>query len=143
MLTANQIKLVEDSWDFVILNTEQAGVIFYDRLFQLAPEFRAYFKEDIKSQSRKLIALISFAVHKLNSLEEIVSDVQALGVRHNAYRVKDTDYAIVGEALLWTLEKALGNKWDAATQEAWIKVYTVLSKTMIEAAKKAREKQPA
>lgn len=137
MLSSKQIQLVEESWDFVILNTQQAGVIFYDRLFEIAPQFRSYFKEDINSQSRKLVALISFAVHKLGSLDQIVDDVKALGERHRLYKVKDEDYAIVGNALLWTLEKALGNKWDAETKEAWVLVYTILSQIMIEASNKA------
>lgn len=143
MLTTKQIKLVEDSWDFVILNSEQAGVIFYDRLFAIAPELRSYFKEDIKSQSRKLIALISFAVHKLNTLDEIIADVKALGVRHNMYKVKNEDYATVGQALLWTLEKALGNRWNTETKEAWIQVYTILSDVMIGAATAERAKSVA
>jgi len=136
-LTARQIELVENSWDFVILNTKEAGEIFYGRLFTLDPSLRPLFKGDIQAQAERLIAMISFAVHKLNTISEIVADVKSLGVRHKNYNVKPEHYSTVAEALLWTLEKGLGSQWTDETKTAWITVYTILSKTMIDAANEA------
>ena len=133
-MTPKQIELVETSWDFVLMNTAEAGVIFYNKLFELDPSLRSLFKDDIKSQSQKLISLITFAVHKLNSIDEIISDVKALGVRHRGYKVKPEYYSTVAEALLWTLGKGLGDKWNEELKEAWVTLYILLSKTMIEAA---------
>ena len=87
-MTPKQIDLIENSWDFVILNTEDAGQKFYTRLFEIDPSLRTLFPADMREQAQKLIALITFAVHKLNTLESIVKDVQALGVRHKGYHVK-------------------------------------------------------
>ena len=97
-MTPKQIKLVEGSWDFVITNTEEAGEIFYGKLFELDPSLRALFKEDIKTQSQKLVSLLTFAVSKLNNLEEILPDVKALGKRHIKYNVKPEHYATVAGA---------------------------------------------
>lgn len=134
MLTPQQIKLVESSWDYILLNSNEAGNIFYKKLFSIAPELRQLFKGDINSQSQKLVSLITFAVHKLNSFNDIVSDVRALGVRHKGYNVKPAHFEVVGEALLWTLNKSLGNKWNEETEQAWAATYNTLSKIMIEAA---------
>src|SRR5262249_10156008 len=106
---------------------------FYKKLFSLAPELRQLFKGDIHSQSQKLVSLITFAVHKLNSFSDIVSDVRALGMRHKGYKVKPEHFAVVGEALLWTLNKGLGDKWNQETEQAWAATYDTLSKIMIEA----------
>jgi nitric oxide dioxygenase len=38
---------------------------------------------------------------------------------------------VVGEALLWTLEKGLGAGWTPAVAEAWTAAYTTLSGFMI------------
>ena len=137
-MTPKQIELVENSWDFVLMNTTEAGIIFYNRLFEIDPSLRTLFKGDIKSQSQKLVSLITFAVHKLNSLDEILSDVKALGMRHNKYHVKEEHYATVAQALLWTLEKGLGDRWNEELKNAWVTLYTVLSKTMIAAAKEEK-----
>lgn len=136
-MTPKQIELVESSWDFVLLNTKNAGAIFYSRLFAIAPELKPLFKENPEAQAQKLIALITFAVHKLNTINEIVNDVKSLGKRHKNYNVKPEHYAIVAEALLWTLEKALQDKWNEEMKEAWVTVYTLLSSTMISAAQEA------
>ena len=136
-MTTRQIELVEDSWDFAITNTEGAGMIFYSRLFEIAPELRPLFKESPEAQAQKLVSLITFAVTKLNSIGEIVDDVRSLGKRHKKYNVKAEHYAIVAEALLWTLEKALQGRWNEEMKEAWVAVYTVLSTTMISASQDA------
>jgi nitric oxide dioxygenase len=137
IMTPRQIQLVQSSWDFVLLHNSNAGVIFYSRLFEIAPELKPLFSENQKVQAQKLVSMISFAVQKLNSIGEIVEDVRTLGKRHKKYNVKPEHYAIVASALLWTLEKALPDQWNAEMKESWVAVYTVLSSTMISAAQEA------
>jgi hemoglobin-like flavoprotein len=57
--------------------------------------------------------------------------VLALGRRHSElYKIPDSSYAAVGEALLWTLDYGLGKRFDADALAAWTKVYTLVSTTM-------------
>jgi hemoglobin-like flavoprotein len=135
-MTQRQIELVENSWDFILINTHDMGLIFYNKLFELNPDLRRLFKEDIKSQSQKLVAMITFAVHKLHNFQQIALDVEALGRRHGKYNVDANHYATVAEALLWTLKKGLGKAWDDETSEAWMSLYRILSDIMIKAAEK-------
>ena len=62
---------------------------------------------------------------------EILSEIKNLASRHGKYGARPEHYAVVGECLLWTLEKGLGEKWNSETKEAWIKVYGVLSEAMM------------
>ncbi|HMI66196.1 MAG TPA: ATP-binding protein, partial [Cyclobacteriaceae bacterium] len=135
MITSKQIELVENSWDYVLLNSQETGATFYKKLFSVDPSLRQLFKGDINMQSQKLVAMITFAVHKLNNLDEIVADVKALGIQHKKNLVEINHYETVGAVLLWTLEKALGREWNEEVKDAWTAVYTTLSKTMIEATK--------
>lgn len=137
-MTPRQIELVENSWDFILMNTNEAGIIFYNRLFEIDPSLKSLFKEDIKSQSQKLVSLITFAVHKLSNFSEIISDVRALGMRHRTYKVKPEYYQTVGKALLSTLEKGLGDQWNRETKEAWATLYDTLSQIMIEASREEK-----
>ena len=66
--------------------------------------------------------------------------VQQLGARDAGYGVKKEDYGTVGEALLWTLEQGLGDAFTPSVKEAWTVVYTLLSETMINAAKSQEDK---
>jgi hemoglobin-like flavoprotein len=132
-MTARQIKLVEDSWDYIITNTEEAGNLFYTRLFEQSPALRPLFKENMREQERKLISLITFAVSKVNNLDEIANDVVALGTRHKGYGVKDEMYNDVATALLWTLEQGLGSQWNNEVKEAWTTLYVTLAGIMTKA----------
>lgn len=133
-MTPNQITLVQSTWAAVVPISETAATLFYGRLFELDPELRPMFKSDIKEQGKKLMLMIGLAVRGLNDLGKLVPAVEDLGRRHVAYGVRKKDYETVGAALLWTLEKGLGDAFTPDVKEAWTVVYTVLATTMQQAA---------
>jgi hemoglobin-like flavoprotein len=51
--------------------------------------------------------MINYVIIKLDKLEDILDEVVKLAQRHVSYGVKPDHYRVVGEALLWTLEKGL------------------------------------
>ena len=54
-ITAEQKQRVQESFAMVEPIADQAGKLFYGRLFECAPELKEMFKGDIKEQSRKLM----------------------------------------------------------------------------------------
>jgi hemoglobin-like flavoprotein len=138
-MTNEQINLVKTSFAKIAPLAEEAGVLFYAKLFDLDPDLRGLFKGDIREQGLKLMQVLEFAVKSLDRLEELVPAVRELGERHAAYGVKDRDYATVGAALLWTLEKALDAEFTVKTKEAWTAVYTLLARTMKDASRHKAE----
>jgi len=130
-MTERQILLVKNSWSYVIVNADEAGQLFYKRLFEVAPEIKPMFKTDIKDQARKLMNMVTYIVTKLQKLDEIMAEVKSLAQRHGKYGVKPHYYQIVGSSLLWTLKEGLGDKWNTETEQAWTAVYTALADAMI------------
>jgi nitric oxide dioxygenase len=129
-LTDEDKQLVTTSFIKVSPIAEKAAELFYGRLFEIAPDSKELLKEtDMKEQGRKLMQTIATAVCALYRLEQVVPEIKNLGRRHIAYGVKKEQYAIVGEALLWTLEKGLGDDFTPEVKAAWTKVYTVLADT--------------
>lgn len=131
-MKTNQISLVKESFGLVAkIPAETVGSLFYNRLFEIAPEVKPMFRNaDIPEQSRKLLSMLSYIISKLDNLDTILDDVAKLSQRHVKYGVQDYHYEKVGEALLWTLEQGLGKNWNEETQEAWIACYTLLSGAM-------------
>jgi hemoglobin-like flavoprotein len=129
-MTGDQVKAVQESWRKVLPISATAAELFYSRLFVLDPSLQALFKGDMKAQGRKLMAMIGAAVAGLNDLPKLVPAVQDLGRRHGGYGVKDQHYETVGAALLWTLEKGLGDAFTPDAKSAWTQVYGVLATTM-------------
>lgn len=133
-MTPLQIEAVKTSFARVRPIADQAGMMFYGRLFELDPSLRPLFKIDIAEQSKKLMQMLAVAVNSLDNLAAIVPAVQALGARHAEYGVKDSDYATVAEALLWTLQAGLGDAFTPEVKTSWVAAYTVLADTMKAAA---------
>ena len=130
MLTANDIALVRASFAKVLPIKAAAADLFYSRLFEIAPKLRPMFPKDLKEQKAKLMAMIAAAVGGLHDLATLVPHVKALGARHSGYGVTVAHYAIVGDALMWTLERGLGDEYTPEVRSAWAKVYGVLAGTM-------------
>jgi hemoglobin-like flavoprotein len=113
-MNPSQAKLVQESFAKVAPISEQAAVIFYDRLFEVAPSVRAMFPIDLTEQRKKLMGTLAVVVNGLSNLESILPAASALAVRHVGYGAKPEHYPVVGGALLWTLEKGLGRSlWHA------------------------------
>lgn len=134
-MTFHQIQLVKDSYQLVAaLPAETVGKLFYDRLFATAPEVRPLFSRTaVPEQSKKLLATLTYVITRLDRLESVVADVEALARRHVRYGVQEHHYVVVGQALLWTLEQGLGKAWTPEVQAAWLACYTLLSETMLNA----------
>jgi hemoglobin-like flavoprotein len=129
-----QVVLVQSSFAKVTPIAETAADLFYKRLFELDPALKPLFKGDIKEQGKKLMQVIGFAVSSLNDPKALLPAVQDLGRRHGKYGVKDKDYDTVASALLWTLEKGLGDAFTPDVRAAWTETYVLLAGTMKKAA---------
>jgi len=130
-MTPDQITLVQQSFAKVAPIADQAAGMFYDRLFRIAPQLKALFPADMTEQRRKLMATLAIVVAGLSNLESILPAASALATRHVAYGARAEHYPLVGAALMWTLEKALGDTWTGDVAEAWTAAYTLLSGAMI------------
>src|ERR1700752_681403 len=130
-MDSTQVKLVQESFAKVARISEQAAVMFYDRLFEVAPAVRAMFPDDMTEQRRKLMATLPIVFNGLSNLERVLPAAASLATRHVAYGAKPEHYPVVGSALLWTLEKGLGADWTPDVAEAWTTAYDTLSGFMI------------
>jgi nitric oxide dioxygenase len=130
-LTHDQIELVRSSFRSVLPIAETAGVMIYERIFALAPAARALFGDDIRPQARRLMAAVKTAVDGLDRLDEIGPFLVKLGGRHAAYGVRAEHFDVGGEAVLWTLEQALGEAFGPDTRAAWAAAWKVIADTMI------------
>eukprot|EP00980_Cylindrotheca_fusiformis_P012813 scaffold3151_cov110-Cylindrotheca_fusiformis.AAC.11 len=149
----NYMRMVESvytSWDIIkrIPNyAEVAGVLLFRNIFEIAPEARAMFPvagqyemdddaifEDCTFvvHAKSVASMLDVVVNMLGpDLTPVMETLEDLGARHVRYNVAAAHYPIVGEALLKTLETALGNDvWTPTVQEGWQGVYEFISSSM-------------
>ena len=98
-LTEAEIGLVQDTFAMVEPIADDAAAMFYGRLFEIDPDLRRLFKDDLAAQRKALMATLKIVVNGLNNLPAIVPAVKQLGARHAGYGVQTKDYDSVGAAL--------------------------------------------
>lgn len=134
-MTAEQIQLVKQTWKtFRGINPATVGDLFYSKLFADNPSLRKMFPVNMQQQYQKLIDMLNAVVIRLDRLDEITEEIAAMAQRHVEYGVRPAHYKLVGNALLWTLQKGLGNDWTLEVKNAWLTCYTILADTMIKSA---------
>ena len=142
MLTDNEKKQLRDSWRLVGPISETAAELFYKKLFELKPEYRSMFPEDMTAQRRKLMVALTFIVKAADWANEKWADdvpqeddlmlvVLALGRRHTLlYKVPEEGFKYVGEALMYALNMGLGQAFTPEAKAAWAKIYALVSNIM-------------
>ena len=132
-MNTQQIELVQASFEKVRPIADQAAETFYQRLFEIAPGYRSFFKHDMRKQGAMLMSTLGLAVGSLKNLDAILPAVRSLGQRHAGYGITAEHYQPVAEAFLYTLEYYLGEDFTPELKDAWVQAYTTLAGVMIEA----------
>lgn len=134
-MTKEDIVLVQQSWRYIrVIDPAILGDVFYTKLFLDHPSLRRLFPADMELQYQKLIAMLSAIIAHLDKIETISTEVMELAGRHAGYGVKPSHYSKVGEALIWTIEKAMGKDFNPSIRNAWTNCYQYLSNRMMQQA---------
>ena len=136
-MDTQQKELVQKTWAMVVPISETAADLFYGRLFEMDPAIKPMFaRADMKKQGQMLMQALSLTVKGLDTPDKLIPVLEDLGRRHTKYGVHDAHYDTVGGALLWTLEKGLGEAFTPAVKGAWTEAYTLVASVMKAAARK-------
>lgn len=130
LLDPAEIAEIRRTFDLFLAAGPGAWEGFYHRLFGAAPHLRPMFRTEPGQQARKLVQSLKVILAGLGSPQEYVGVLQRLGERHRGYGVEDAHYALVGTALLDTLEEAVGPEFTPASRSAWDRAYRLMAAVM-------------
>ncbi len=142
LLTAEEKHLIVGTYRLIVPVWETVADLFYGRLFEDRPQYRALFPEDLTKQKRKLMAMLAFITKSLDwtddqwrddvaPQEDLFLVVLALGRRHHTlYKIPEDAYRPVELALMWALDQGLGQTFTPELHTAWSKLYRVLATSM-------------
>ena len=130
-MTPEREQLVRSTWKRFAPHAADHARFFYDKLFELDPDSRAMFNTaNMDEQRHRLMETLGHLIAELDDPESLVTDLVVLGKCHVAYGVRDSDYDAAGVALLWTLEKALGDEFTPEARSAWTEAYQAIASVM-------------
>eukprot|EP00934_Nitzschia_sp_Nitz4_P006677 Nitzschia sp. Nitz4//scaffold135_size62275//31377//32198//NITZ4_006352-RA/size62275-augustus-gene-0.3-mRNA-1//1//CDS//3329535569//6667//frame0 len=148
---------VYESWNQVkkIPNYEDiAGELLFRKIFEIDPSARDLYSFDVddeeeiykseafKEHARLVVLCLEQIVNMLGpDLEPFLVELQEMGARHVSYGVVPSQYPVVEQALMITLETALGTKWTPYLQHCWKTVYGLISCAMLSGAESVECKE--
>jgi len=125
--------LVQSSFEKIAAHKAEAARMFYDKLFEIAPNLRPMFSRDINVQGAMLMNMLAAAVKGLDRLDDLKPVLEDLGRRHFAYGVRVEHFAPVEECLIYIVKTFMGDDFNLDVQLAWTRIYNFIAQTMIEA----------
>ena len=106
---------------------------FYNSFFDVSPDVKPLFKRGIKTQGQVLANILSFILSRAEGDPDgFVRILRHISVIHNQMGIESHYYSVVGQVLLMTLKKCLGD--DLYTREveyAWKVIYSKMMEVMI------------
>jgi hemoglobin-like flavoprotein len=131
-LTATQIALIRESFHLLKPNVEDASTLFYDRLFETAPDLRPLFRGDIAGQGMRFMSTLGVILDQLDDPHALRPYVERLAQGHAAYGVKPEHFRPMGQALIQTMRETLGDRFPKGADIAWEAAYDHLAEKMIQ-----------
>ncbi len=132
-MTDAEIRIVQAHFARVYLAKGALSVLFYDRLFEIAPAARALFPKDMTAQREKLTDTLAFAVRHLGGGRDLEGALVELARRHVAYGARPEHFGPVGEALMHALREATPGGLTADQERAWAMTYATIEAAMVPA----------
>ena len=130
-MTEDDITLVRESFAQLHRRKNETAELFYARLFEIAPDVRPLFKDDLAAQRIKLMEFLTVAMAMLRDPAGLTVLLRKLGRNHRGYGVQERHFDHVGEALIWTLRTSLGPGFTPELEGAWRSLYGEMASTMI------------
>lgn len=110
---------------------------FYAHLFEMAPQVRAMFPDDMTQQMQKMADTLMLAVSTLETPDTagLEAALRQLGADHKTrYGVEQAHYMPIGHALTRAVREVSGLEYSGYVSSAWIAVYQWVAAHMTEGA---------
>lgn len=130
-LTADQVRLVTESYALIGCSPRPYSEIFYHRLLLDHPFARALFPDDLRHQAFVFEKTIAILVREVGNIAGLRPTLADLARKHVGYGVKPYQYEAVGAVLIATFSEILGGRFTPEIREAWETVYAETAGVMI------------
>lgn len=130
-LTADQVRLVTESYALIGRSSRPYAELFYHRLLLDHPFARALFPDDLRHQAFVFEKTIDILVKDVGDIAHLRPTLSALARQHVGYGVRAYQYEAVGSVLIDTFSEILGSRFTPDVRAAWEAVYAETASVMI------------
>ncbi len=136
-LSEENINIVQQSYPKIKDKLDEIMVKLYSHLFEMEPELKSLFENDIKEVAKKQAELVRLYVENINNLDAINEHINRVVEKHIEKKVQPKHYKLFGEAFIKALVDVA--KVSYAEREAWKEIYDFLANLISAKEKKIYE----
>ena len=129
-MTPEQVHLVRNSFDALWPVRRRLAETFYTRFFELAPDTRRLFPDDMERQQLKLMDSLAAIVGALDKREIFQSVISHSARQHSQFGAAPPHFIAFGQALIWGLQQQLGPAFTPELEQAWTTLYDTVQSRM-------------
>jgi hemoglobin-like flavoprotein len=107
---------------------------FYAQLFEMAPQVRGMFAEDMTGQMQTMTDVLLGAIARIAAADtvELEATLRRLGAAHRTrYGVENEHYLYIGHALTRAVREVAGPAYSGSLSSSWIALYQWVAAHMI------------
>ncbi|XP_045187619.1 uncharacterized protein LOC123545361 [Mercenaria mercenaria] len=160
-VSAEDIRLVQESWLLVQQDMDNIGLIIFKRFFKDNRDLKRLFytklrgedmemgnieegefdEDKLRMHGRIVMEALGAAVECLNDSEHLTALLIGIGERHVMYGVKSDMVPRLWPAIVTTLEEQLGDNFDNKVGKAWERVFQYIGGKVIEGINRWKKKK--
>jgi hemoglobin-like flavoprotein len=118
MLGPNHIEIVKSTWSRMLGKKRDFDSTFFKILFDLTPGFHEMYDEEKSMHTYPCVVAVNNVIEHIES-NDIDTQLNDLGQKYQHYGVTHEHFEMISIAMLLTLERILGRKWNNETRDAW------------------------
>lgn len=107
---------------------------FYEHLFEMAPQLRGMFPEDMSVQMQKMTDALLGAIAQIATTDTVELEImlRRLGATHRIrYGVESEHYLYIGHALTRAVREVAGPAYSGSLSSSWIALYQWIAAHMV------------
>ncbi|EDO37414.1 predicted protein [Nematostella vectensis] len=143
-LSEAQKYLVRETWETIEPQKQTVGKKAFLRFFDMNPDYQNLFPEfkslsyeelqkanALHGHAKRVMKAVENAVMSIDDVMSFSAYLEELGRRHKTRALKPSYLEAMHGALMDTLRNLLQSQWTEETAEAWNKLFSFISTTMV------------
>ncbi len=127
-----QIERLESSFQLIEPRIDQVVEVFYNNLFDAAPDLRAAFPKDLTAQQAHMNSALKLVAKNIGNMENLAEPLRQMGARHVGYGAQEAQFPVVRDIMVKSFGEVAGYAWTSQLASDWGSALDVVAGYMIE-----------
>lgn len=106
--------------------------MFYQRLFETAPQVRGLFPDAMERQKKHMTAALLLVAKNIADLEYLRGPLEQMGKTHIGYGAQEAHFPVVRDNMIAAIAEVTGDTWTDELNQDWTMALDTIAGYMID-----------